>query len=502
MEYAGLLSPGGLQDQLLKALASSSAAGTDASPLIKEDLEVEAHTQLWLETDPVELVILKHLPRTAAYSVMHEYDFITGYGPMGTNYFYAENSLPPEAAIQSVRKFQQIKPQGLISSVFALANFQTPIMALGQNNLVDQNMASTRLALLRGMAVATYASDTANTTDGLRFKGIQQQILEGTSVSTTAPYTRNPDYIIDMRGAKLDADEIRTRIRQVVEHYGTMRWIYMSPLTKEHVEKSIDPAERLYLTRGQAEPVIMGQNVDGIMSQGATVRFAPDNTLTAANLRGYAPTTSVANAPTPLTAGNVGAPAAAPNGGSLWVAADADAAVQYQVTALNQYGLESTPYAPATVSVAAGDGVTIQITPRAADTSYRVYRGGDGVHNPSTPMLIAELIGPGNTTPFNYVDLNARIPGTTEAYGLSLSSTNSELLMGTRDLESVRGRLSMSNPPRPMNTVSLAVLGPWLGVFDLAPILHTSSRDLIFSAYTPIINSPFKNVCWINVGTR
>ena len=374
MDYAGMFSAAGYHDDLLKALASSAAAGTDASPLIKEDLEVEAYTQLWLETDPVELVILKHIARIAAFSVTHEFDQIVGYGPSGTDYFYGEASLPPEAAIQSRRQFVTIKPQGLISSVFALANFQTPIMALGQNNLVDQNMASTRLALLRGMAVSTYNSDNSTTTNGIRFKGIQQQILEGTSLSVGPPYAANPDFIVDLRGAKLDADEIRTRVRQVVENYGTIRWIYMSPLTKEHVEKSIDPAERLYLTRGQAEPVIMGQNVDGIMTQGSTVRFAPDNTLTASNLRGFAPASSVPNAPTPLLAGNVAAHVAAANGASKWIAADADAAVQYYVTAANVYG-ESTPYAPATVSVATGDGVTIAITPRAADTSYRVYRG-------------------------------------------------------------------------------------------------------------------------------
>jgi hypothetical protein len=491
----------GMQDELLKALASSSLAGTDASPLIKEDLEMEAHTQLWLETDPVELVILKHLPRQAATSVIHQYDQIIGYGPQGTTSFYGEASLPPEAAIQTRRRTETIRLQGLISSVFALASFQTPIQALGQNNLVDQNMASTRLALLRSMAVATYASDNSTTTDGIRFRGIKQQILEGTSPSTSFPFTVNPLHVIDLRGAKLSPAEIRRRARQTVERYGTMRWVYMSPESKEQLEGQLDPSERLYLTRGPAEPVIMGQNVDGMFAQGSTVHFAPDNTLTASNYGGTAPLSAVTNAPSPLTGANVAAPTAAVNALGKWVAADADAAVVYQVTALNASG-ESTPFSPATVAVVAGQAVTIALTPRAADTSYKIYRGGDGIHNPAVPQLIAEIRGPGNTTPFNFVDLNDKIPGTTEAFGLSVFSNNSEVLFGNRHLEEVRDRITLGNAARSRNTITLATLGPWMGIFDLAHILHQASRDLVFTAYTPVLTHPFQNVVWSNVGTR
>lgn len=491
----------GMQDELLKALASSSLAGTDASPLIKEDLEMEAHTQLWLETDAVEFVILKHLARIPAFSVLHEYDQIIGYGPQGTGGFYGEASLPPESAIQSRRRSETIRLQGLISSVFALASFQTPIMALGQTNLVDQNMAATRLALLRMMATAIYISDNSATTDGIRFRGIRQQILEGTSASTAYPFTPNPLHIIDLRGAKLSPTEIRARARQTVERYGTMRWVYMAPSTKEQLEAQLDPSERLYLTRGPAEPVIMGQNVDGMFAQGSTVHFAVDNTLTATNYNGVAPTVAVTNAPAPLTGANVAAPAAAATPGSLFIAADADPAAVYQVTALNANG-ESTPYQPANVAIVAGTGITIAITPRAADTSYRVYRGGTAPANPTPPQLIAEIKGPGNTTPFNFVDLNAKIAGTSEAYGLSVFSQNSELLFGNRHLEDIRDRVSLANPPRSRNTITLATLGPWMGIFDLAHILHVASRDLLFSAYTPVLTHPFQNVVWTNVGTR
>lgn len=497
------ISPYGLQEELLKALASTAANGTDGSPLIKEDLEMEAHTQLWLETDPTELVILKHLPRKPAFSVQHQYDQITGYGPQGSTFFYGEASLPPEAAIQTRRRIEYIRLQGLISSVFALANFQTPIMALGQNNLVDQNMAAVRLALLRGMAVQTYSSNAATSTDGIRFRGIKQQLQEGTSFSTSAPYAPNPDYIIDMRGAPLTSQEIRNRTRQVVEAFGSMRWIYMAPVVKQFLEESLDPTERLYLSRGPDQPVIMGQNVDGMQSQGATVRFAVDNTLTSSQYAGSAPLSAVSGAPAPLPGGNLASLAASADASApaLWTTLDADAALLYDVTAMNAFG-ESTATRIGPVAAAAGQKVTFQLTPRAADTSYRVYRGGTAPNNPTIPMFIMEIAGPGNTTPFTVTDFNTRIPNTSEAFGLSVSSQNSELFMNQTNLSAVADRVTFGNAGYSRNTVSLVVLGPWMGIFDLAHILHTASRDLVFSAYTPEVTHPYQNVMWTNVGTR
>jgi hypothetical protein len=482
-----------LQDELLKALASTASAGTDASPLVKEDLEVEAHTQLWLETDPVELVILKHLPHVQAFSVLHEFDQIIGYGARGHDGFYGENSLPAEAAIQSRRKTVNIRLMGDISSVFALASFQTPIQALGQSNLVDENMASTRLDLLHKMAVAVYNADDGSTTHTLRFKGLRQQILEGTSPSSAAPFTINPDYIIDLRGAKLDPPEIRKRARQVRERFGAMRWLYMAPSVSEFLEESLDPAERLMIPRTPGDAVILGQNIGGMNTAGGITRFAVDNTLTSSLYMGAAPLVAETNAPAPLPAGNIAAPVVAADAASLWGAADADAAVVYDITALNAAG-ESTATRVGPIAVAAGQKVTIAITPRAADTSYRIYRG-DSTLNP--PLFIREIKGTGNTTAFNFVDLNERIPGTTDAFGLNIASANSDA-MRMNDMS----RVTLQNPPRPRNTASLVTLGPWMGIFELAHILHTASRDLLFSAFTPQITHPYQNVVWINVGDR
>jgi hypothetical protein len=76
------------------------------------------------------------------------------------------------------------------------------------------------------------------------------------------------------------------------------------------------------------------------------------------------------------------------------------------------------------------------------------------------------------------------------------------LFLNHRDLDAVNDRITLANAPRSRNTITLATLGPWMGIFDLARILHTASRDLLFSAYTPVCTHPFQNIVWINVGDR
>ena len=478
--------------ELLKALASSSAAGTDASPLIKEDLEVEAHTQLWYETDPTEMVILKHIPRFPATSVLHQFDKVVGYGGQGHDGFYAENTLPTEADMETVRESVMIKLMGQISSVYALASFQTPIQALGESDLVAENMASTRLALLQKMCTAIYRSNDSVSRNSLRFAGLYQQILEGTSPSTAPPYTVNTDFIIDKRGKMLTPDDIRAASRRVVERHGRLRHIYMAPLVVEMLEKSLDPAERLQLPRTRDERVLLGQSVGGMNTASGACYFEPDNSLTPSIYNEPPPTKSPVNAPTPLTAGNVAAPTAAANGSSLWVATDANAAVTYAVTAVNGYG-ESTAYSPAAVAVTTGQSVTIAITPRAADDSYKVYRGSSVLGAPK--YLIAEIKGTGNTTPFNFLDHNTTIPNTSTVFALNMESNNSAA-MTTNNM----ARIQLANPAHARNTVSLVTLGPWMGVFELAHILHTASRDLVFSAMTPRVSHPYQNVVFANVG--
>ena len=60
-------------DLVRKALAVDSATGTSIAPFIKEDLEGEAYVQLYSDTDPAQMALLKDLPRQPAQQVNHEF---------------------------------------------------------------------------------------------------------------------------------------------------------------------------------------------------------------------------------------------------------------------------------------------------------------------------------------------------------------------------------------------------------------------------------------------
>ena len=76
-------------ENLQKALDSGGAL-----PLIKEDLEPEAHNSLYATSSPNELRLLKCLARGRATSIKHEFDLINNYSGNTSSGFFGEKSLP------------------------------------------------------------------------------------------------------------------------------------------------------------------------------------------------------------------------------------------------------------------------------------------------------------------------------------------------------------------------------------------------------------------------
>jgi hypothetical protein len=127
----------------------------------------------------------------------------------------------------------------------------------------------------------------------------------------------------------------------------------------------------------------------------------------------------------PNSVGPQGPPAAvtatvASHNGSLWVTAQAGNYF-YAVEACQPGQVSTLTFISGAVAVAAGDAVTLAITPSAAntETDYRVYRGRlNGTNQPDDVRLIARIpnAGTGSTT---FVDYNQVIPGTSEAFMLT-----------------------------------------------------------------------------------
>lgn len=516
---------------LEKALGSA-----DASAVIKEDLEVEAYTALYGESDPNEFRLLKILAQKNATSVKHEYDLVTSYNSNSSEGFFGEKATKfPQANIKAQRAIVNIRLMGEVSSVYMMANWQTPVRAFNKNQLVDINEATTRLSLLRKINQALYRADTrtcrgadaqnvkkgdgsakyswaGGASDGpdIRFKGISQQIEEGT---TSSPVK----HIIDMRGKRLlpgGSNGIREKAREIAEVYGRMTALMMPPKVLEGLEANLDPVERLMIPRQSGERVILGQSVGGMNAGGGTIMFELDNDLTPAHYRGKPPTDPDTDLATPVVSGGnpvdviVGAGEV-----SQWTADD-NKNIFYLISFVRD-GIEGptkrTPVA-GTVAITSGQKarITINVTDNGTLGSYdsvRVYRGDDTVG--SIAQFVMEVPGPKKTGLVNGVDdivisdLNDRLPGTSEVYGLTVASQNYSALKSVgAAYQQAMPLLSFENQSEPGNTISLVHLGPFMAIFPLAAIQFTASNDLIYAALTPEVAVPTKQISWINVGDK
>jgi hypothetical protein len=505
-------------DLVRKALSVDSATGTSISPYIKEDLEDEGYLQLYSETDPAQMALLKDLPRQQAQQVNHEFVLIDRYGNHKTKAAFAANALPPQANIEGTRKFVNLKLYGKTSAVQGLTVLQNTVRALGQSDIAAANDMAVRLLLMYQINADLFASDTRFTLDANVFKGCWQLIDELTaSPSATTPFS-NTDIFIDLRGQPLLPDGpqgIRSAATGFTKRNAQLRRIYMAPEILETIENNLDPAARLQIG-AQALPnnkgVIIGNSVDGMRVQGSTVYFRRDSVLSSMARTGTPNTVSIPGAPAAFTFGGSGAgtsaqPAVNASGVGKWASSgERLTGVIYQVTAVNEVGESLASNTSNAVNATAGKTVEFQITPRGNELSFRVYRGyNTDLSQPGTfmqpvsrtPQFVFEVpngMTVGNTTPFTIVDADLFIPGTTWAWGTDVWSPNAEAID--------RGEA----PSSPTNeyTVgrSAAAVAQLTGLFefDLAKLGWLFSNKLFAQVLAPQVPRPFANVVWMNVG--
>lgn len=475
-----ILSNTNAHEQILKALAAEAQYGADASPLIREDLEAEAANQLYHQSSPVEMTLLKDVARIPATNVVHQYTEVNAYGDERNDGFFPENGLPNYGNLQTTRRTVPIKLMGELAAVNLIAQLQNNIRALGASDLVGIENAAKMQLLNRKVNRNLYFSDSRKTAHDLRFDGLFSLIQQ-----------RSPaDHVIDLRGKKITPTDIRNAAKKIAIKHGNMTAVYLSLDDKAVLETQLDAAERLYLNNRDNSNVIVGQNIDGLYTQGSSVIFRPDNTLSPEHANFYLPASPFSEG-VPTALSTVTAAAGAVGGGetSQWAAGDASTDIAYHVTALNEKG-EGPALAVTPLAVAAGEKVTLTITPRATDKSFRIYRGSAllGI----TPALIAEVPHTaGDTTPFDWDDFNDIMPGTRYAFGLSVRSRNFNVAPGAAVL---------NNLPQPQNTVSIAELVPMSIFSELAKLGLLASNDVIFWPFAMEMTHPKQNVVFINVG--
>lgn len=496
---------------MLERLEKAVHSG-NITEVVPEDLEAEAHNTLWEETDPTELTALKLIPSVSATQIEHKFSKVVSYGHSRNTGFFSERALPPESNFRAERVTVDIKLMGEIGPTFLLAALEKTQKALGTSGAQNIERVALRRNVLGKKNRNLYFSDTRVTNNSLRFKGLLQQIEEGTdgTEGTASPFG---SHVIDMEGDPLTIDNIRERIAKGIQLFGRFTSLIMDPLARQDLEATMDTAHRLQLPIA-ANALLIGQNIGGIQTQGGTTYFETDNTLSTIYSRPQYTTDTADGAPS--TRPTVTATAQADNSttdtvDSLWDAASAGNVFYVVTEVVDEIEGLGTRY-PASVSayvaVAADEEVELSITPgNPLADSFKVYRGDDADGAMTAAWFIFEVANDGSGAAVTVFDNNEWRPNTTCAFGLNVISRSERMIhsgqVGAYAHASANSAQFLKDNDMPgRNTVAVAELGPSMGIMALASVLAQVDRPLIYSACAPEMRNPYQNVVFKNIGRR
>ncbi len=504
-------------DLVRKALAVDGSTGTSIQPFIKQDLEAEAYAQLYTDSDPAQMSLLKDLPRQPAAQVNHEFVLVDRYGNHKAKSSFAANGLPPQANFEGVKKNVILKVHGKTTAVQGLTVLQNTIKALGQPDIASSNDLAVKMLLQYQINMALYQSDTRFTLDDNEFKGCWQLIDELTKApAATTPFS-NSDVFIDLRGQPLLPDGqkgIRSQAVGFTKRNGVLRRIYMAPEVLEVIENNLDPAARFMLPpQGNNKGMVIGNSIDGMRVQGQTVYFRRDAALSTFIRTGDPNGYAIPGAPAAFTFGGSGAgtiaqPAVNNSGVGKFQTSDGLrlTGIVYIVCAVNEVGESVASNVSSAVTATLGKTIEFAITPRGDELSFRIYRGynldvaqsdsflAPVIMDPKFIMEIPNGVAKGNTSPITVVDANLFLPGTTWAWGSDILSDNAAALD--------RGDAPSSLANAYTEGRSAAAIAQMTGLFefDLAKLGWLHSNKLFAHVLAPMVPRPFVNAVWMNVG--
>ena len=386
----------------------------------------------------------KLIPKLPAYNTAEEYNLLRGYGA-DNGAFTNEGELPQLQDSVYERRV------AIVKYLATQREITHPMLLVrpAHGNVVGLEAQNGAIWLLERLERALFNANSA----------IIPQEFDGLDAQLFADPDFFPSQVIDLRGAQPTEDSIEDAANRIVEQYGIPTDLLMTPRTISELSKQIYPRERFAMPYNDGK---LGGAVKEFDSSAGTIKFHPDVFLRPGRRNG------VLTPPAAATSANApAAPAAvaeAVNAVTTSFFAGNAAGYTYYATAINRFG-ESAPTASAnTGAVAAGETVTVTITAGGGNpTGFRLYRA-NAAGAASTAQLIREIPLAGV-----YVDDNFLLPG----HG--------------------RGYMIQGN----VNNISFRMLAPMLKI-PMATIA-ASIRWIQVLYGTPIVYSPLKNVCFLNI---
>ena len=506
-------------DYTLQELTKAGVTTSDTLAITPQDIEEDVHIQLWRETDANELTLLKLLPSVAARQVLHQYAVQTDYDNQPyLSTFFGDTTLPSETGIAFRRLQERVKLMGNLKPVHLLAALSSSLRNDGENDIEGITMQSQRRALLYDKNKQIYFSDTRCHRQGgssVRFRGLLQQIEEGTTgaVNDTEgvamPASPLGSHVIDMRGLPPTLENIMDRQGDIIRLFGGVTTLLMSPAMRQDMEKPL-LNDRRHPTPHSTEPYLVGSLVGGFQTAGKVCWFDTDNVLSPEYCFGKYRTDLAEGAPTgrPVVTGAV--TSATPTewdsssaGTWFWLVTE---------TKDEKQSLGARWPSSGGQAVVAGNIVTLTCTASsAAADSFRVHRGNYlATANADTDAwFIFEVAHTAAGAAQTIVDRNYWRPGLNVVFGLSLYSGSSTalhsvgangMLNGYDHAKANSGEFFKMKNTDSRNTIAMVHLGPQMGQMDMARLVPTTQRPLLYSPCTPVVYVPRKNFVLKNCG--
>lgn len=501
---------------LLKALSASGQGGADGSPLIPEDLEMEAYSVLWREE---HLKLLRMLPIIRARAIQHEFSRITGYTGADTEGWLRDGGTPNSYEFASERATEQIRPIGERFSVTGMMGSVQVQRALGQSDVVSIQRTAKLLGLQQKMIRALYFANTLGLAIGAtpKFRGMEQIVTEDAASENT----------IDVAGKTLVQNNFDSAGEIIMEAYGTLTHVCMAPVALKNYTRTVENVRQVIgIPENYSGAGFAGIRINAVRHSFGESDLMADVFL-APKFSRYKPAPKYTatknpkpdNAPTAVADGDIALGSPGVDALSKFTATDVSefGTYYYAVVADNSHSValdktgESTPTikgggTPTGTAIAAGKSLAITITNSAGVLSYRFYRAIKASLDLADYQFIGEVVdsssGAGTGTSV-FTDRNDIISHTKDSLGnIAPTTVAFALTLPTyRDTTKAGAQMKMTYPgdvPDAVKRIDLAPIFP-----RPQAILGDIISDELLLWYGAVeIPTPDRVVVLRNIGNR
>jgi hypothetical protein len=498
-------------------LAKSATTTVDTDAFKPESLEDEVTITTWRSSDEGINTGIKLLGSERATRLSHQYSTMESIGHGGDDGFMEEMGRAKTDRADFQRRTVVLKLMGKAFQTGKIAAMERVLRVGGTNNLAEINRRNAMAGFSRMRNKGLWYADYTKHRDGS-----DSQRFEG--VFAAVNRLGAPNSVMDLRGERLTLDYLRALNVKKKRDFGRLNTLLMGPKALMTWEQDLDDKRRVHAGQVDSKMWRAGAAARSVIAAGREIRFAEEadfGFIPREAWKVYVPPSSEANAvytgshpsaPKTLCTATLSAAAVGGSRISLFVADDEGDYTYFITEVVN--GVEGRAHNAngTTVTVAAGEEVTIAITPSSsAVESFKIYRtsgpdadpdyGEDG----AGAFLMAEVASSANGTTVTTYDLNADIPGSEDGFMMHCENAAWNAVFKENDGNFNLGIDALAKLPRmapgDRDSIGFAHLGDSIAYqFDFAKLLLFDQNAMAYGVGAPIIRNKWSVVRIKNIG--